>query len=58
MDSAILADRTRRVFSSYEVAVIEEIKQGDFPNKQDVIDLAAALPIVPIDENIGETWDI
>ncbi len=38
-------------------AVIEELEQGDFPNKQDVIDLVTTLLILPIDENIGEIVD-
>lgn len=38
-------------------AVIEELEQGDFPNKQDVIDLVTTLPVLSIDENIGEIVD-
>lgn len=38
-------------------AVIEELEQGDFPSKQDTIDLASQMPILPIDENVGEIVD-
>ena len=33
-------------------AVIEELEQGDFPNKQAVLDLASTLTVLPIDQMI------
>ena len=38
-------------------AVIDELERGNFPNKQAVLDLVMPLPILPIDENIGEIVD-
>lgn len=58
-------DWTRRFWHDAEkeyslvtsLAVIDELERGDFPNKQAVIDLVMPLPILPIDESIGEIVD-
>jgi predicted nucleic acid-binding protein len=38
-------------------AVIEELEQGDFPNKQAVLDLISTLTVLPIDQMIGPIVD-
>ncbi len=35
-------------------AVIEELEQGEYPNKDDCLDLARSIPILPIDEEITD----
>ena len=47
--------------SEYElvtsVAVLEELERGNFPNKVDVIALAASLPILPLETSVGKIVD-
>ncbi len=39
-------------------AVIEELEQGDFPNRQAVLDLVDTLTVLPIDEMIAPIVDV
>lgn len=39
-------------------AVIEELEQGDFPNKQTVLDMVSTLTVLPIDQMISPIVDV